>query len=79
MNYLKCKEKSGNGIYADYIYQINGNNRRKNKKKDFKDSLTDYFIDKKTGRLKIKFNQTNVKINNTRNILSHIKLRKISL
>ena len=32
-------------------------------KKDFKNSLHDYFIDKTSGRLKIRFNQSNVKGN----------------
>ncbi len=61
VNYLKCKEQTGHGIYPNYIYKINGKSRRKNKKKDFKNSIEDYFIDKTTGRLKIKFNTSNVK------------------
>ena len=61
LNFLKSKEKTGNGVYPDYIYKITDKNRRKNKKKDFKDSIEDYFIDKNTGRLKIKFNNTNIK------------------
>ena len=61
VNFLKSKEKTGHGIYPDYIYKISNKNRRKNKKNDFKDSIEDYFIDKTTGRLKIKFNNSNLK------------------
>ena len=61
VNFLKYKEKTGHGIYPDYIYKIFNKNRRKNKKNDFKDSIEDYFIDKTTGRLKIKFNNSNLK------------------
>ena len=60
MNYLKCKEKSGHGIYPNYIYKISDKNRKKIKK-DFKNALKDYFIDKTTGKLKIRFKQSNVK------------------
>ena len=61
VNYLKCKEKTGHGIYPNYIYKISDKKGKKNKKKDFKNALHDYFIDKTSGRVKIRFNQSNVK------------------
>ena len=54
-NYIKCKEKTGNGIYPAFIYDIEEKNRRKNKKKDFKETTKKYYIDNKTKRLKIKY------------------------
>ena len=36
LNYLKCKEKTGHGVYPEYIYKIREKNKRKNKKKILK-------------------------------------------
>ena len=33
VNYLKCKQKTGHGIYPNYIHKISDKNRKKNKKK----------------------------------------------
>lgn len=48
INYLKSEQSSGNGVYYEYICKKNSQNRRKNKKKDFKDSVKVYFIDNET-------------------------------
>ena len=54
-NYIKSKDETGSGVYPQSIYDIKEKNRRKNKKKDFRDSIKDYYIDQKTKRLKIKY------------------------
>ena len=54
-NYIKSKDETGAGIYPQSIYDIKEKNRRKNKKKDFRESIKDYYIDQKTKRLKIKY------------------------
>ena len=46
-NYIKLKEETGSGIYPAFIYDIEENNRRKNKKNDFKETTKKYYIDKK--------------------------------
>ena len=60
MKFLESKEKTGEGIYPDYINNIDNRKIKKNRKKDFKDSCRNYFIDKSTKRLKIKFYDTTI-------------------
>ena len=58
-NYIKAKNKSKNGIYPEYIYNIKDKPYRKDKKNNFRNSIKNYYIDKKTNRLKIKIHFSN--------------------
>ena len=61
INYMISKKFNREPTYPDFIYDIKTKQLRTNKKKEFKKSLKNYFIDEKTKRLKVKFNFSKVK------------------
>ena len=61
INYMISKKFNREPTYPDFIYDIKTKQLRTNKKKEFKKSLKNYFIDEKTKRLKVKFNFNKVK------------------
>ena len=58
-NYLASKVVKNEVNYPDFIYNIEDEHRKRNTKKLFRDLAKKYFIDEKTGRLKLSFNISN--------------------
>ena len=56
INYMISKKFNRDAIYPEFIFDIKTKQLRTYKKKEFKKSLKNYYIDEKTKRLKVKFN-----------------------
>lgn len=78
-NFLLSVGESGNGIYPEYIYSIEDKKQRNNKKKEFKRSIKNYFIDKKTQRLKIRFIDSTIKQKVYREYFIAYQMEKINI
>ena len=79
INYMISKKFNREPTYPDFIYDIKTKQLRTNKKKEFKKSLKNYFIDEKTKRLKVKFNFSKVKELINKEFFIPFQIEKIKL
>ena len=79
INYMISKKFNREPTYPEFIYDIKAKQLRTNKKKEFKKSLKNYFIDEKTKRLKVKFNFNKVKEMINKEYFIPFQIEKIKL